>query len=197
MKPKKKSSIFTFLCSFLPGAAEMYMGFMKLGSSLMALFFVSFMISAMFNGSSVFVFLAFIIWFYGFFHARNMAACDEEAFALLEDKFIWEEFTEGKPVKIPERTGRKWIAAILILFGVGILWNNFKNIIYNMIPDSMWEAIYPIVDNIPKTVIAIAVIIIGVKMILGKKEELGIEETSEDTFKEDTFKEEDLHGEEN
>ena len=192
MKPKKKSSVFTFFCSFLPGAAEMYMGFMKMGVSLMALFFVSFMIPAMFNASDVFICLAFIIWFYGFFHARNIAACDDEAFLLLDDKFIWEEFTEGKPLKISEKSGRKWIAGILILLGVGILWSNFRSLIYNLIPDAMWEAIYPIVNNIPGTVIAIVIIIIGVKMILGKKEELGIEENPEDIFKE-----EDLHGKEN
>lgn len=196
MKPKKKSSIFTFLCSFLPGAAEMYLGFMKMGSSLLALFFVSFMLASLFSPGDVFVLLAFIIWFYGFFHARNIAACDEEAFALLEDKFIWEEFTDEKPIKIPEKTGRKWIAIILILLGVGTLWSNFKSIIYNMIPDSMWESIYPIVDNIPKTVIAIVIIIIGVKMMLGKKEELGTEETPECISKESTLKEEELHGEE-
>ena len=39
MKPKKKNKFFTFLCSFLPGAAEMYMGFMKMGISLLVVFF--------------------------------------------------------------------------------------------------------------------------------------------------------------
>lgn len=192
MKPKKKSNVFTFFCSFLPGAAEMYMGFMKMGISLMALFFVSFMIPAMFNASDAFICLAFAIWFYGFFHARNLSACDDEDFVLLEDQFIWEEFTDGKPVKISEKSGRKWIAGILILLGVGILWSNFRSIIYSLIPDEMWEAIYPVVANIPGTIIAVVIIIIGVRMILGKKEELiGAEEKDVFTGEEET------HGEEN
>ena len=192
MKPKKKSNVFTFFCSFLPGAAEMYMGFMKMGISLMALFFVSFMIPAMFNASDAFICLAFAIWFYGFFHARNLSACDDEDFVLLEDQFIWEEFTDGKPVKVSEKSGRKWIAGILILLGVGILWSNFRSIIYSLIPDEMWEAIYPVVANIPGTIIAVVIIIIGVRMILGKKEELiGAEEKDVFTGEEET------HGEEN
>ena len=36
---KKKSGFWTFIFSLLPGAAEMYMGFMKMGVSLMGLFF--------------------------------------------------------------------------------------------------------------------------------------------------------------
>ena len=44
MVQKKKNKTFTFLCSFLPGAAEMYMGFMKNGLTLMLLFFASFML---------------------------------------------------------------------------------------------------------------------------------------------------------
>lgn len=176
MKPKKKSMAFTFICSFLPGAAEMYMGFMKMGLSLMAIFFASFMIPAVFNASDVFICVAFLVWFYGFFHARNIAAVDDAAFFMIEDQFIWDEFNKEKLVKISGQTGRKWIAGFLILFGLGILWNNFADFVIPLIPDNMWNDIYPLVTNIPKTIIAIVIIIIGVKMIFGKKEELTIAE---------------------
>lgn len=36
---RKKSKFLTFLFSLIPGAGEMYMGFMKMGVSLMAEFF--------------------------------------------------------------------------------------------------------------------------------------------------------------
>ena len=41
MKPTKKNNFFTFIFSFLPGAAEMYMGFMKNGFSILAIFFIA------------------------------------------------------------------------------------------------------------------------------------------------------------
>ena len=172
MKQKKKNKAFTFICSFLPGAAEMYMGFMKLGLSLMALFFLSFMIPAIFSANDVFICIAFILWFYGFFHARNIASLEDMDFIALKDQFIWEEFTEGKPMKISGKTGRKWFAVLLIVFGCGILWSSFRSIFFQFIPDELWEMLYPVISRIPETVLAIVIIFIGIKMILGKKEEL-------------------------
>lgn len=36
---KKRNGFLRFCCSLLPGAGEMYMGFMKMGLSLMSMFF--------------------------------------------------------------------------------------------------------------------------------------------------------------
>ena len=44
MRQQKKNKFFTFIFSFMPGAAEMYMGFMKQGVCLLALFLLSFII---------------------------------------------------------------------------------------------------------------------------------------------------------
>ena len=172
MKQKKKNKAFTFICSFLPGAAEMYMGFMKLGLSLMALFFFSFMIPAIFSANDVLLCVTGMLWFYSFFHARNMASLDDMEFMAFEDKFIWEEFTEGKPMKISGKTGRKWFAVLLIVFGCGVLWSSFRNIFFQFIPDELWEMLYPVINRIPEIIFAIIFIFIGIKMVLGKKEEL-------------------------
>lgn len=170
MKPKKKNNVFTFFCSLLPGAAEMYTGFMKNGLSLMVIFFASFAVPAMLGVNDLFLCLAFITWFYGFFHARNLAAVEEETFLTLEDRYIWEEFTEGKPLRISDQTGHRWLAGILILAGLGILWNNFRSMIYSLIPDRLWDELYPVVANIPGTIFAILIILVGIRMIQGKKE---------------------------
>ena len=49
MKQKKKNKFFTFIFSLLPGAAEMYMGFMKNGLSMMVMFFISFVPMILFD----------------------------------------------------------------------------------------------------------------------------------------------------
>ena len=59
---KKKSGFWTFIFSLLPGAAEMYMGFMKMGVSLMGLFFGLFIIGGFF-GQSIFVLADIVVWF--------------------------------------------------------------------------------------------------------------------------------------
>jgi len=166
---RRKNKAFTFICSFLPGAAEMYMGLMKTGVSLMAVFFLSFLLPAAQILEGIFVFVAALVWFYGFFHARNIATCDEETFQNLEDQYIWEEFMGGGKIHIPDRTMRKWCAGILIVFGIMMLWQNLRSVIYNLIPDSIWDEVYPLVAKVPQTVIAILLILVGIRLIRGKK----------------------------
>ena len=46
---KKKNRCWTFCFSFIPGAGEMYMGFMKMGISLMSLFVLVLFLAFSFN----------------------------------------------------------------------------------------------------------------------------------------------------
>ena len=46
---KKKSGFWTFLFSWIPGAGEMYMGFMRMGISLMILFWGIIALAVFFN----------------------------------------------------------------------------------------------------------------------------------------------------
>lgn len=171
MMKKKKNKLFTLIFSFMPGAAEMYMGFMRTGISLMGLFlFCTFAVMSM--GQSVWFFLPVLIWFYSFFHARNLVAAEEEEFQKLEDNFIWTAFMSESNIQISNPTLRKWGAYSLIICGAMLLWENVSRIIYRMIPDSMWDFIAPIVDKIPEIVVAVLIIYIGIQMIRGKKEEL-------------------------
>lgn len=172
MKQQKKNKFFTFIFSFMPGAAEMYMGFMKQGVSLMGLFFLSIVIPDLLRVSNIDLLGVVLVWFVSFFHARNLATAREEVFYELQDEFIWESFTTHRNIQISNPTLRKWLAGILIVFGVIMLWNNFSSIIYTFIPDRVWEYVYPIMDKIPQVVIALIIIAIGVKLIAGKKEEL-------------------------
>lgn len=176
MKQQKKNKIFTFIFSFIPGAVEMYMGFMKQGISLMALFLVSLAVPFSTRFFEILALSAVLVWFYGFFHARNLVSLPEELFDALEDHFVWEGVLEEKSFKISSPTLRKWAAGILIAIGGIILWDNFSAIIYNLIPDRYWDELYPIIDRFPQVVIAVLIIAIGFKMMAGKKEELNGDE---------------------
>lgn len=175
MKQQKKSKFFTFIFSFIPGAAEMYMGFMKQGVSLMALFIAT-LIPLSIGSLEILAIVSVLVWFYAFFHARNLAAMVMDEFNALEDCFIWEGVLEEKNFKISSPTLRKWAAAILIVFGLVILWDNFSSIIYNLIPNRYWNELYPIIDRIPQVVIAFLIIVIGFRLMAGKKEEINGDE---------------------
>ena len=43
MKKTKRNKFLTFLFSLIPGGAEMYMGFMKMGASLLSIFLLGFL----------------------------------------------------------------------------------------------------------------------------------------------------------
>ena len=164
MKQQKKSKFFTFMFSFIPGAAEMYMGFMKQGLSLMALLALT-IVGCSYGLQAFFIPAMALTWFYSFFHARNIAALPEEEFNALPDAFIWEDAMEEKGLKISSPTIRKWAAGILIVIGAGMLWDNFSSIVYHLIPNRYWDKIYPMVSRIPELVVALLVIVIGFILI--------------------------------
>ena len=173
---RKKGKFTTFICSFIPGAAEMYMGFMKQGISLMAIFILCFVIPSVLRVSDVFILFAVLVWFYSFFHARNLASCDEETFKNLEDDYVWTGFLAGTGLKITHPAVRKWGAVALIVYGVTQLWYSLSNWFYYLIPDRLWEEASMFVDDIPEIAVALVIIIVGCKLIAGKKEELHGEE---------------------
>lgn len=169
---RKKNGFFTFIWSFIPGAAEMYMGFMKCGLSLMALFFASIMIPTMIYFRDVLLLVAALVWFYSFFHARNLASCTEEMLQSMEDDFIWDSFGDGRKTRITSPALRKWGATILIVIGASMLWQNFRSVVANLIPSRYWDMIWPIFENIPEITISVLIIAIGIAMIVGKKKEV-------------------------
>lgn len=172
----KKSGFWTFLFSWLPGAAEMYMGFMKMGVSLMGLFLGIIVLSGFFE-LGVLVMIDVIVWFYSFFHAHNLRAMDDEEFYALEDHYLipvdmdlsfWNKAMISKY--------RKILAGILILFGVAVLWNTLLDLLYWMLPEFIWEYVRIISRYIPQIVLGIGIIAVGLMLIRGKKRELLEEE---------------------
>ena len=169
---RKKGKFMTLLFSFIPGAAEMYMGFMKNGISIMTAFILCFVVPSVLRMSDVFNLFGVLLWFYGFFHARNFAACSEEELQSLPDEYIWASVLEGKEFKISNPALRKWGAIILIIYGISMLWHSVSSCIYYLIPEGMKEYVGTIMNEIPQVCIAVLIIIIGLKLVAGKKEEL-------------------------
>ena len=177
MKTKKKSRFLSFCFSFFPGAAEMYMGFMKTGMSLMLVFFLLIAFSGWIQ-QTIIVLFEVVDCFYGFYHANHLAGLSDEEFAQVEDEYIFgmESFlgTKGYVEK-----HQKWVAYGLIFIGVCFLWNTSTNLLrnilpeqYNFIPRMMWR----IGSYAPSIVIGTGIIFWGVRLLNGKKMEVVPEE---------------------
>lgn len=177
MKKGNRNKFLTFCFSLLPGGAEMYMGFMKNGFSLLACFLCTFMILGYISASDMFIVLPIIIWFYGFFHARNLARFTEEELQARPDTYIWEEFTDGS-CTIPSKTVRVVGAVTLILIGLSLILRVIRNSAYEFLYMSglsearINEISSLILYDLPKFVLAIILIILGILLIRGKKKQI-------------------------
>lgn len=175
----QKHGFLLFLASLIPGAGELYMGFRKMGISLMVLFWGCIALSSLFN-TGIFTYLLPIIWFYSFFNSHNLAGLSEEEFHSVEDHYFlgFEDFTkESAKYKKQIRT---IIAVVLILLGIVGLWNTATYYVdlTELIPDEIYEYVSEIGTVLPSILLSIAFIVIGVKLIKGKKEDLAATETA-------------------
>ncbi|MCM1127313.1 MAG: hypothetical protein NC429_12685 [Lachnospiraceae bacterium] len=173
MKTKKKNRFLSFCFSLLPGAAEMYMGFMKTGVSLMLLFFLVIMLSVWLNQGAIGM-VGVVVWFYGFFHANHLAGLSDEDFAQVKDDYILG--MEGIPgIRSIVNKYDKWVAGILIFLGICFLWNSMEDLLRAVLPEMcqfiprmMWR----IGNYVPSMVIGVGIIVVGIKMLKGKESAL-------------------------
>lgn len=171
MKASKRSRFFTFILSLLPGTAHMYMGFMKMGISLMGMFVLSISVAGMLN-IGVLSLVSVLIWFYSFFHAHNLANVNDEIFAETEDKFLFGIDTFNRN-KISDEKYRKYLGIGLIVFGIIMLWNISVNMflprILHYFPEFVRDIFWRIRYLVPQLVFAIIIIVFGFKMMRGKQ----------------------------
>lgn len=172
---RKKNSFFTFCFSFLPGAGQMYMGFMKRGVTLMSAFWTLIFLSTWLNLSPL-LFAMPVIWFFAFFDTFNLRAMPDDEFYAMEDNYLLiPDFIKGK-TKLLQSKFLNIFALVMIIIGFSILWNNFIGFIEYYLPDSLSYAIYRISRYFPQIVVGVAIIALGLYLISGKKKELNEEE---------------------
>lgn len=168
---KQKKGFWTFVFSFIPGAGEMHMGFMKQGISIMTVFWVIIGLAAGLNMGAL-LFVLPLLWFYSFFNVHNLKSLTEEEFYSIEDDYAFhlDAFLSDKENFIKKY--RNVVATALILIGLTILWNNSYRLLVEILPEYLVGIVYRIGNMIPQVVVGIAIIAIGISMVKGKKQEL-------------------------
>ncbi|MFR5601190.1 MAG: hypothetical protein ACLTKI_01965 [Lachnospiraceae bacterium] len=172
---KKKSKFLTFCFSFLPGAGEMYLGFMKQGVSLMGMFW-GLIAAASFLNFSTLLYILPIIWFYSFFNANNLSSLSDDEFYMMEDRYLlFGELSKNDHLLL--RKYRKAIACILIFFGASVLWNIFSRFLLNVVEfllpgERLYQAIYTLTHTLPQIIVALGIIYLGYRLIHDQKNRL-------------------------
>lgn len=172
---RKKNSFFTFCFSFLPGAGQMYMGFMKRGITLMSAFFLLIFLASWLNLSQV-MFAMPIIWFFAFFDTFNLRAMPDDEFYAMEDEFLLVPDFMVEKTRFLRSKFRNIFALVLIFIGFSILWGNLTDLLDYFLPDEVSDAIYRIGYYFPQLVVGVAIVAFGIYLINGKKNELQEEE---------------------
>lgn len=175
---QRRNGFWRLMFSLLPGAGEMYMGFMKMGLSLMSMFFVIVAIASFLDIGPL-MFVAAVAWFYSFFHVHNLASMPDEEFYAVEDDYLFPLPTGEKQGRELIHTYRNIIAIVLIVLGVMMTWKGVFRVLFRFVPDEIYWKIVNSFELLPQLVVGIAIIVLGVYMIRGKKQQLDDTERKE------------------
>lgn len=184
---RKKNRFLLFCCSLMPGAGEMYLGFMKMGSSIMVSFVLG-MTFAGFSGLGILTVIPMVLWFYSFFNANNLGSMSIEELNNIEDNYLFIDEDGTNSIKaLMAGKYRKVIAIVLILVGISMLWAVLCDVLIDIFGRGWFDKYFYRIshmfrNNVPRIIIGILIIWFGVKMILGKKAEIDKLEDKEETY---------------
>lgn len=165
----KKNGILTFLFAFVPGAGQMYQGYMKRGLSLITLLFLCIMAGMLLEPL---VLTALIVWMYSFFDTFNLRAQFIAGTAPADDYLVHFN-TKDARLTLFFRDSHKLVGWALIAFGALIA---YENIIMNLLNDVLWRwgrdsvvfrAFYLVMDQLPDVMLCVALILCGAWLVRG------------------------------
>lgn len=169
----KKNGILTLLFALIPGAGEMYQGYMKRGLSLITMFCLSVALGA-WMGIEIFYIGAPILYMYSFFDTFNLRAQISMGTAP-EDDYLVHFDPQDKRLARMMMDSHKLVGWCLIATGALIA---YEQIIMNTLGDILWRwgqkapvwrAIYLVMDQLPEVVLCVVLILCGIWLVRGPR----------------------------
>lgn len=150
--PRKHSAFATFLFSVMPGGGHMFLGLMKRGTQLMAVFWVCFILALMFKQPLLGVPMMVTVWFYAQFEAMhirrklNLGTPVEDTPIFSQIGFTWKPLYTG---------------VLILAFGGWLLIQNLSMMIASALPRFVRDLIANIGDMMP----ALLLVLVGLLII--------------------------------
>lgn len=157
----KKNAFLTFIFACIPGAGQMYYGYMKRGTSLLVYFCLFIMLGTIISPLVVGVAVVYMFSFFDTYDLiRHMAAGEPKEDSLL----VLGNYGEIKKL-VPQHN--RLIGWGLVGFGVWALYETFiSNWLYTLLCNLAGEGYaYDIITGIPNVVIAALLIFAGLKLL--------------------------------
>ena len=167
----KKNGILTLLFAFIPGAGQMYQGYMKRGLSLV-LMAAAIGMAAMLIPPIAFALL--VVFMYSFFDTFNLRA-QIIADTAPEDDYLIHFDPRDKRLARALLDSHKLVGWCLIATGALIA---YEQIIMNTLGDILWRwgqkapvwrAIYLVMDQLPEVVLCVVLILCGIWLVRGPR----------------------------
>ena len=169
----KKNGILTLLFAFIPGAGQMYQGYMKRGLSLITMFCL-FIIVGSATGLDALVVGCIVVYMYSFFDTFNLRAQIIAENAPADDYLVHINWKD-KRMHDFMMDSHKLLGWGLIVLGALVA---YQNILMNTLGDIVWRwgknspffrALYLMMDQLPEIVVCVALIICGAWLVRGPK----------------------------
>ena len=164
-----KNGFLTFCCAFIPGAGQMYQGYMKRGLSLITMFCVAFGAGTLLE---VLYVAMPIVWMYSFFDTFNLRA-QIIADTAPEDDYLVHFDPHDKRLARALLDSHKLVGWALIAFGALIA---YQSLIMNILGDLVYRwghsspvfrALYLVMASLPDVVVCVVLIVCGVWLVKG------------------------------
>lgn len=164
-----KNGLLTLLFAFIPGAGQMYQGYMKRGLSLMLMCCVIGVLAALFSPIAFFLLLVFM---YSFFDTLNLRAQIALGNAPADDYLVHLDPKDKRLARLL-LDSHKLVGWLLIAFGALIA---YQNLIMNTLGDLVYRwghsspvfrALYLVMDSLPDVVVCVVLIVCGVWLVKG------------------------------
>lgn len=164
-----KNGLLTLLFAFIPGAGQMYQGYMKRGLSLMLMCCVIGVLAMLFAPIALFLMLVFM---YSFFDTLNLRAQIALGNAPADDYLVHLDPKDKRLARLL-LDSHKLVGWLLIAFGALIA---YQNLIMNTLGDLVYRwghsspvfrALYLVMDSLPDVVVCVVLIVCGVWLVKG------------------------------
>ena len=203
---KRKHGFLLFLASCIPGCGEMYQGYMKRGVSILTALCAVFTLAVFLEIGALTV-LMVPLWLFSFFDSYNLRAqTDTQADANPDAYLFGLSDMDSRRMSALLQKRHSLVGWGLVLLGVYVLFETVVGRLLDIICEYLGEWwLYEIVmRDLPRLVVTVGVIALGVWFIRGPKKEkaedipafVPPEQTAEDTVEKTdiTEEQEDGHG---
>lgn len=165
---QKKSAFFTFVLACLPGAGQMYLGYMRRGLSIMTVFWGIIFLAA-FLSFGLLCLLLPVIWAFAFFDTFNLRSQTPEQHAAHPDAFLVDPallLGDGWKKLVARR--HTLFGGLLIFFGLYTLYNTFvEPLLWQLSRALGLDWLRSALANLPALLVAVLLIFAGVRLVRG------------------------------